>query len=451
MKVAHLDCSAGISGDMTIAALLDCGIDADAVRAGIASLNLPGVKLRIEPVVKRGFRSIHVRVEHPEQHAHRHLSDIAEIINGADAVADAQKAVAMQIFEAVAVAEAHVHGMTVEQVHFHEVGAIDSIVDITAAAIGFDLLGADRVTCSRIPTGRGQVNIAHGVCTIPPPATAELLKGIPLWDVPVDAELTTPTGAAIVKTVVDSFGDLPGMIIDQVGYGAGTMNFHDRANVLRIFVGTTVARTDTDQVLLLETNLDDVSGEIIGHTTRRLLEAGALDVFTTAIQMKKDRPATMLSVICRPADREQLEAIVFDETATLGIRRHVLERSVRQREEIEVQTPWGMVRGKRGWRDGGIATFSSEFDDCAKVARENQVPLREVYRAAESAFQQIADSGTISPPSTAGAGHDRDHSHHHDHGSGHSHDHDGHRHDHDHDHSSDGHRHDHDGHRHDHG
>ncbi len=449
MKVVHLDCSTGISGDMTIAALLDCGVDADAVRAGIASLSLPGVELRIEPVVKSGFRSTYVRVEHPEQHAHRHLSDIGEIVNRATEITDVQKSLAMQIFEAVAVAEAHVHGTTVEQVHFHEVGAIDSIVDITAAAIGFDLLGADRVTCSRIPTGRGQVNIAHGVCTIPPPATAELLKGIPLWDVPVDAELTTPTGAAIVKTVVDSFGDLPAMTIDQVGYGAGTMNFRDRANVLRIFVGTAVAATGTDQVLLLETNLDDVSGEIIGHTTRHLLEAGALDVFSTAIHMKKNRPATTLSVICRPADRERLEAIVFDETATLGIRRHVLERSVRHREEIEVQTPWGIVRGKRGWRDGGIATFSPEFDDCAKVASENHVPLRQVYRAAESAYQQIANSGTISDPSTAGAGHDHDHSHphdhSHDHGVGHSHDHDGHRHDH----SQDDHRHD--GHRHDHG
>ena len=421
---------------MTVAALVDCGVDADAIRLGIASLKLPGVELKIEPVIKSGFRSTYVRVEHPEQHAHRHLSDIAEIINRAGAITDAQKQLALRIFEAVAKAEAHVHGTTMEQVHFHEVGAIDSIVDIVGAAIGFDLLGAERVTCSRIPTGRGQVHIAHGVCTVPPPATAELLKGIPLWDVPVEAELTTPTGAAIVKTVVDRFGDLPAMSIDQVGYGAGTMNFRDRANVLRIFVGSVVASPETDQVTLLETNLDDVSAEIIGHTTRKLLEAGALDVFTAAIQMKKNRPATMLSVIARPADVPKLEAIVFDETGTLGIRRHVIDRSVQQREECSVETPWGTVRGKRGWRNGSGSTFSPEFDDCARVAADSGTPLREVYRAAEAAYQRSAGSENHSGPAESGHGHDHD---------GHTHDHDGHRHDHD------GHRHDHDGHSHDHG
>lgn len=433
MKIAHLDCSTGIAGDMTVAALVDCGVDADAIRSGVDSLKLPDVKLLIEPVIKSGFRSTYVRVEHPEQHAHRHLSDIAAIINAADSISGPQKQLALQIFEAVAKAEAHVHGTTMEQVHFHEVGAVDSIVDIVGAAIGFDLLNAERVTCSHIPTGRGQVRIAHGVCTVPPPATAELLKGIPLWDIPVDAELTTPTGAAIVKTVVDSFGELPAMTIDQVGYGAGTMNFQDRANVLRIFVGSVVASPEVDQVTLLETNLDDVSGEIIGHATRQLLEAGALDVFTSAIQMKKDRPASTLSVIARPRDVDRLESIMFDETGTLGIRRHVIDRSIRQREECSVETPWGSVRGKRGWRSGSGSTFSPEFDDCARVAGDSGVPLREIYRAAEAAYRDSATAGPSTEPAT------------------HNHDHDGHRHDHDqHRHDHDGHRHDHDGHDHDH-
>ena len=439
MKIAHLDCSTGISGDMTVAALLDCGIDAEALQSGIQSLQLPDVELKIAPIVKRGFRSTYIRINHPEQHAHRHLADIAEIIERADAITPAQKQLATRIFEAVAHAEAHVHGTTVDKIHFHEVGAIDSIVDITAAAIGFDLLGADRITCSRIPTGRGQVNIAHGVCTIPPPATAEMLKGVPLWDVPVDGELTTPTGAAIVKTVVDSFGDLPAMAIDRVGYGAGTMDIRDRANVLRIFVGTATTSAETDRILLLETNLDDVSGEVIGHTSRKLLEAGALDAFTTPIQMKKSRPATMLSVICRPHDGERLEELIFAETATLGIRRHIVERSVRQREETHVDTPWGTVRGKRAWRSSGAVTFAPEFSDCAKVADENGVTLREVYRAAESAFAE-SDGGKVTGSESQGHDHGE---HHHDH-DGRSHDHDGHRHDHD------GHRHDHDGHRHDH-
>ena len=429
MKIAHLDCATGISGDMTLAALLDAGVSEPALRQAVDSLRLPDVRLRVEPVVKQGFRALQVHVEHPPQHAHRHLSDIAEIVHRADAVSSNQKSLAMSIFEAIAHAEARVHGMTVDDVHFHEVGAVDSIVDIVGAAVGFDLLGADRVTCSHIPTGRGEIRIAHGICAVPPPATAELLKGIPLRDVPVDGELTTPTGAAIVKSVVDSFCDLPAMTIDSVGYGAGSMNLPGRANVLRIFCGTSVAAGDTDEVVLLETNLDDVSGEIVGHATNQLFAGGALDVFTTPIQMKKNRPGILL------------EKIVFEETGTLGVRRHVLQRSVRQREECEVTTPWGPVRGKRGWRDGWRPTFSPEFADAARVAGEHGVPLREVCRAAESAYQQIEESGKI-PHQSQSSGTDHDHAvTDHDQQSSQ----DGHRHDHD------THHHDHDTHRHDHG
>lgn len=434
VRIAYLDCSTGISGDMTLAALIDAGVDAGAIRAGINSLGLPGVGLVTENVMRCAFRAVHVRVEHPEQHAHRHLHDIVKIIDGAGRITARQKELAKRIFHAVAEAEAKVHGSTVEKIHFHEVGAIDSIVDIVGAAIGFDLLGVESLVSSPVPTGRGQVRIAHGVCSVPTPGTAELLKGIPLVNIPIDAELTTPTGAAILTTLVDRFGPMPDMTVEQIGYGAGTKDFPDRANTLRLFVGQSVENAETDLVCLLETNLDDVPGEVIGYTKQKLLAAGALDVFSTAIQMKKDRPATIVSVICRPVDRERLESILFDETSTFGIRRHLVERVKRTRRECEVQTPWGIVQGKLGWHSGGTPVFTPEFESCARVASAKGIALRDVYRAAESAYAQQQ----LHIPPTTPLPHDAQHDHRHDHD--HDHDHD-HRHDHDHDHD---HRHDHD-------
>ncbi|MGH7200502.1 MAG: nickel pincer cofactor biosynthesis protein LarC [Planctomycetaceae bacterium] len=432
MRIAYLDCSTGISGDMTLAALIDAGIDADAIRAGIASLRLPGVELRTESVMKCGFRATYVRVEHPEQHAHRHLSDIVRIIDAADALTPPQKELARRIFHAVAEAEAHVHGSTVEKIHFHEVGAIDSIVDIVGAAIGLDLLGAERIECSPLPTGRGQVTIAHGVCTVPTPGTAELLKGVPLVDVPVEAELTTPTGAAIVREVVDRFGPLPEMTVEAIGYGAGTRDLPGRANVLRLFVGTEHAAPETDRVVLLETNLDDVTGETIGYTKQKLLSAGALDAYSVPIQMKKDRPGVMLAVIAPAAHAERLETIVFDETGTFGIRRSFVDRSKRARAEHMVNTPWGPVRGKIGWQPAANSrrVFTPEFEDCARVASEQNIPLRDVYRAALAGFDRseqkslaAGDTGASALP-TVQHHHDHDHEHHHHHDHDHDHDHD---------------------------
>jgi pyridinium-3,5-bisthiocarboxylic acid mononucleotide nickel chelatase len=451
MRIAYLDCSTGIAGDMTLAALIDAGADEGVIRAGIDSLGLEGVALKTETVVKGGFRATYVKIEHPEQHAHRHLSDIEEILDRADAITDSQKSIAREIFLAVAQAEAKVHGSTVDKVHFHEVGAIDSIVDIVGVAMGFDLLGVDQVYCSYVPTGSGKVRIDHGVCPVPTPGTAELLKGIPLADVPIEAELTTPTGAAIVKTLVDHFSkSLPPMTVEQVGYGAGTMDFPGRANILRLFVGTGIASADFDQVYLLETNLDDISGEIIGYAKQKLLDEGALDVFSMAVQMKKERPGVILSVICRPDQLETMETIIFHETATFGIRRQLIERSKRLRESITIDSDWGPIDGKLGWREGEPAVFTPEFESCSKIAQQQGIPLREVYRTIEAWYQQAEmdeDDGEV---------HDHGHSHDHDHDSpgGHSHDHDhdhrhDHSHDHDHDHNHD-HNHDHDG-GHDHG
>lgn len=409
-RIAYFDCSTGISGDMTLAALIDAGVDAEAIRSGIDSLELEDVGLHVQTVIKGGFRATYVRVEHPEQHAHRHLSDIVKMIDGADAITSAQKELAKRIFGAVAAAEAKVHGSTIEKVHFHEVGAIDSIVDIVGAAIGFDLLGADEIVSSPVPAGRGQIKIDHGICTVPAPGTAELLKGIPLVDVPIEAELTTPTGAAILTTMVDRFAALPEMTIESIGYGAGTKDFPGRANLLRLFMGTAAVNSDSDRICLLETNLDDVSAEIVGYTKQKLFDNGALDVFTTAIQMKKDRPGVVLSVICKPNDTETLETIVFEETNTFGIRRSLLDRSKRVRETHSVETPWGPIQGKLGWRNGDRTVFAPEFEDCARVAREKGVSLREVYRAADAAFA----SKTVVPAKAEPTVHDHDHDHDHE-------------------------------------
>jgi uncharacterized protein (TIGR00299 family) protein len=442
VKIAYLHCATGISGDMTLAALIDAGVDEARVRAAVDSLGLPGVELALETVVKGGFRAKYLRVRHPEQQAHRHFGDISRLIEAAGALTRSQKELALRIFRVVAEAEARVHGSTVEQVHFHEVGAIDSIVDIVGAAVGFDLLAADQIVCSPLPTGRGHVKIAHGVCPIPAPGTAEILKGIPLADVPVEAELTTPTGAAIVRSIAQRFGPLPAMTIEQVGYGAGTMDFPGRANLLRLFVGTAAASGETDQVCLLETNLDDVPAEVIGYTKQKLLAAGALDVFTSAIQMKKDRPGVLLSVLAHPSDVDAMEAILFAETGTFGIRRQLLERSKRSRRPHTVETAWGPITGKLGWRAGESPVFTPEYEACAAVAKQAGVPLREVFRAAEAAYAaapvskpsaeiRADDAPAVQPRQGHAHDHGHDHDHRHDHGHSHDHDH-GHRHDHDH-------------------
>jgi uncharacterized protein (TIGR00299 family) protein len=417
VKIAYLDCSSGISGDMTLAALIDSGVSAAAIQHGIASLGLAGVRLNVTETIRCGFRATYVHVEHPPQHAHRSLHDILAIIDSGMELSARQKQRASEIFMAIARAEARVHGMSLDQIHFHEVGAIDSIVDIVGAAIGWDLLGADLVMSSPIPPGRGYVHIAHGICPIPAPGTAELLKGLPLADVPLNAELTTPTGAAIVQSLVDRFGPLPAMTIRQIGYGAGTKDFPERANILRLFVGELAESPDVDEVLLLETNLDDVSGEILGYTKQKLQNAGALDVFATAIQMKKDRPGTLLSVICRPADGSRLEQMLFDETGTFGIRQSRLIRSKRRRQSHTVETPWGPVVGKLGWLSGGSTVFTPEFESCAAVAQQHGITLRDVYRGAESAWM-LESQRTAQTENSAAESENRvprPHDHDHDH------------------------------------
>jgi uncharacterized protein (TIGR00299 family) protein len=306
---------------------------------------------------------------------------------------DRQKELAIRIFRRLGEAEAKVHGVPIEKVHFHEVGALDSIADIVGSAIGLDLLGVDRFTSRSVPPGSGTVTCAHGVMPVPAPATALLLQGVPLATVPVTGEMTTPTGAAILTSVVTEWTDQPTLTVERIGHGVGTKDFPDWPNVLRLMIGQSQSATESanpaesDTVWVLETNIDDAPGELVGYCFDQLLAAGALDVYCTPIQMKKNRPGVLLAVIATSEKLREMEQILFTQTGTFGIRRTKATRSKLAREACTVSTTWGPMRGKRGWREG-VSVFSPEYEDCARVAREQLIPLREVYEAVRHAFAQ---------------------------------------------------------------
>lgn len=388
MKIAYLDCPSGIAGDMLLGALVDAGVDLSTIQAGIDSLGLPSCQLVREEVKRGGFRAAKVHVMHEPEHAHRHLHHITEMIDRAAAITPAQKELAKRIFTRLGEAEAKVHGTTIRKVHFHEVGAVDSIADIVGGAIGLDLLGVDRIVCSPLVLGFGTITIAHGRVSVPAPATAELLVNVPLGTSTVEAELTTPTGAAIVTTIADAYGPLPAMTVHAIGYGAGTKDFKEQPNLTRLIVGESNERLLTDQIWVLETNLDDISGEIIAHCATLLSEAGALDVYSTAIQMKKNRPGVQLCVLAPPELAAKLEKIIFRETGTLGIRRWPVSRHKLERRPLTVETAWGPVLGKLAILSDGSASFSPEFEACRIIATQHTVPLKEVYEAARKAYKQ---------------------------------------------------------------
>ncbi|HZN36602.1 MAG TPA: nickel pincer cofactor biosynthesis protein LarC [Pirellulaceae bacterium] len=382
MKIAYFDCLSGISGDMTLGALVDCGVELATLQAGIDSLGFPNIKLASEEVKRRGFRAAKVKVLHEPEHAHRHLHHITEKIDASSVLTPPQKDLARRIFTCIGEAEAKVHGTTIRKVHFHEVGAVDSIADIVGCAVGLSLLAVDRIVCSPVPTGTGHIEIEHGRVSVPAPATAEILRGVPLAPSAVPFELTTPTGAAIVKTVADEFGPLPAMTIQTIGLGAGDRDLKEQPNVLRLILGEAAGGMATDQIWVLETNLDDISGEIIGHTTARLFEAGALDVYTTSIQMKKNRPGVLLSVLCPAELLAKMEKIIFKETSTLGIRRWQVARHKLERRPHTIETPLGPIEGKLAVLPDGGTSFSPEFEACRRIATEKNVPLKDVYEAA---------------------------------------------------------------------
>ena len=381
MKICYFDAFSGISGDMTVGALVDAGAPAEALLEALRSLGT-GARYEIEKTKRRGIGASKFRVHiDSAPHQHRHLAHILEIIDAAP-IRERAKANAAAIFERLGQAEAQVHGVHIEKVHFHEVGAADSIADIVGASIALDLLGVEEVHVSAINVGSGTVQTEHGVLPVPAPATAVLLAGKPVYARGPEMELTTPTGAAIAATLGARFGPLPPMRISAIGYGAGDRDFPQQANVLRATIGEKIAAAEATLVSVIEANIDDSSPQVLGYALERLMEQGALDVSLSPIQMKKNRPAMLLRVITRPEDQERLAQTIFAETSTLGLRVYAAERRIQERAMIEVETPWGAVRGKVS--GGGV--FMPEYDDCRAIAHRTGTPLPQVLAAVADAY-----------------------------------------------------------------
>ena len=377
---------------MILGALIDAGASPDLLQRKLSTLSIDGGSLSVARVVKNGLAATQVSIAgdtsgHPP---HRSLSDIRAIIEGAE-LSDGVRRRAVAAFERLAQAEAQAHGCSVEQVHFHEVGAVDAIGDIVGAMIALDEMDVDRVVCSPVPTGSGTVTCEHGVLPVPAPATVNLLVGVPLARCDVAGELTTPTGAAILTTVADSFGALPEMRVERVGYGAGRRDTPGRPNVLRVILGEPIGGGEVDEVVVCQANLDDSSPEVVGYCLERLLEAGALDAYCVPIYMKKSRPAVMLTVLAAPAKVPELEAIIFAETTTLGIRRYTAQRSKLIREVKRVETPFGFISMKVGRRGREVLTAAPEYEECRAAARQHGVPLRDVMNSAVRAWQAERD------------------------------------------------------------
>lgn len=386
--IAYFDCMSGISGDMTLGALVDAGADVRAIEAAVRSLGLGDLSITAEQVKKAGFRAIQIRIEHPPEHAHRHLHHIEAMIDRATDITPAAKDRARAIFMKLAEAEAKVHGSTIQKVHFHEVGAIDSIADIVGSAVAMDQLGIESVEASPVPTGTGFVTIAHGRVSIPAPATAELLCDVPLAPSDVEAELTTPTGAAILKALASKFGPVPSMTIRKVGYGSGTRDLPGQANVLRMLLGEITEAPvnrflESDRVVVLESNVDDSTPQQLADAAERLFAAGALEVFQTACTMKKGRVGTLVTVLSPESRTTELESILFEHTTSIGIRRYVASRHKLVRESITVESPFGPVRCKVVTLPSGNPRISVEDDDATVASAHGQTTVAEVKRQVE--------------------------------------------------------------------
>jgi pyridinium-3,5-bisthiocarboxylic acid mononucleotide nickel chelatase len=425
MRIAYLDCFSGISGDMFLGALLDAGVSPQIFEDAVAALTI-GATLEISRVNRSGIQATKVDVlvngqkdaprlkpdapththstgaahDHGDAHGHKHshaheqgraLSEIKRII-GAASLTEPVKSTAIAMFEKLGAAEAKIHNLPIDRVHFHEVGAVDAMADIVCAAAGAEALGVDGFVCSPLNVGGGTVECAHGRFPVPAPATVELLKGAAVYSSGVQAELVTPTGAAIVATLCQHFEPFPAMRIEKTGYGAGTRDFPAHANVLRITIGEvavdvadkSVRSTQAQQetVCVLEANLDDLNPQVFGYVMDRLLEAGALDVFGTPVQMKKNRPGTVLSVLCKPEDAGRLAQIIFSETTTLGVRRRDETRQVLARRWETISTRFGAVRIKIASQNGSMTGYAPEYEDCRRIAAEQRVPLKMVMQEA---------------------------------------------------------------------
>jgi hypothetical protein len=381
VPIAYLDCFCGISGDMLLGALIDCGVDLEHLSQEVRRVIPSGWRIEAQKVNKAGIAATQVTVRVSEPQPPRPAGEIVAMM-ARSSLPPSIKEKAARAFRLLAQAEAAVHGEDPETVHLHEVGATDAMVDVVGSIVGLDVLGVDHVVCSPLPLGSGSVQTEHGALPVPAPAVVELTKGLPVVPGPAAAELTTPTGAAIARVVCDGFGPMPSMRLEKVGYGAGKRDL-PVPNVLRLLVGAVEVSPIEERLGLLETNIDDMNPEFFEHVCDRLFEGGALDVFLTPVTMKKGRPATMLSVLAEPAKRTALEQVLFAETTTLGVRYSEVSRSALQRQSIEVSTPWGSVRVKVG-RSGEQVTLAPEYEDCRRVAQASAVPLKRVYEAAIS-------------------------------------------------------------------
>jgi uncharacterized protein (TIGR00299 family) protein len=401
MRTLYFDCFAGISGDMTLGALVGAGVDPFALKEHLSLLDLAGYEIDFEQVERAGISATRavVRVTADEQQ-HRHLADISEIILRSRLV-EPVKERAVRIFTRLAEAEARVHNVSVESVHFHEVGAVDAIVDVVGACIGFELLGVERFSASALHVGSGTVEMAHGRFPVPPPAVADLLRGAAVYSTDVVGELVTPTGAAIVATLCESFGRVPPMRLLAAGYGAGARDYENFPNVLRMLVGESEAEgggagadesivEGDEELTVVETNVDDVSPQVLGHVLEQALARGALDCYFTHVQMKKNRPGVLVTLLCRPAEREAMLDLLLAETPTLGARSHTVRRRALEREAVTVETEFGRIAVKVGRLRGRVVSATPEYEDCRAAALKAGVPLREVQEAARAAFRQTS-------------------------------------------------------------
>lgn len=400
MRIAYFDCFAGASGDMILGAFLDAGLNLNALEKELKKIHLHGYELKVSKSVKRGITGTKLDVlldgrpdtplsghnqnhghhahDSDHRHPHRTLKDISRLIQESR-LSDPIQKTSIRIFTRLAEAEAKIHNKSVEEIHFHEVGAVDSIVDIVGAAIGMELLGINRIVVSRIHVGTGTVECAHGTLPVPAPATMELLQGVPVYSQGIESELITPTGAAILTTLADHFGSMPEMKVDRTGYGAG---FHDLPipNLLRVTIGEALSGSETDNIRMIETNIDDMNPQFYDHIMDKLFDAGARDVFLNPIIMKKSRPGIILSVIVDEACADACTNIIFRETTTLGVRlSDVKKRMILKRDFITVKTPWGEGKVKVRVLEDESITFEPEFADCKRFAQESDIPIQQVF------------------------------------------------------------------------
>ncbi len=404
MKLLYLDCFSGISGDMTLGALLDLGLPFDELRRALGSLLTDGWEIGVERVVRGGIAASKFKLFEPRRgsattqtsegrsgdHGHRTLVEITRLIEQSALSAEGRRRATM-LFRRLAEVEAGIHQTPVEQVHLHEVGAVDSIVDIVGAVFAFEWLAPDRVVVSPLNVGRGTVRMAHGVLPVPAPATAQILQGVPIYAAGPEMEMVTPTGALIATAYAHQFGPLPAMRVERIGYGAGDRNPDGQPNVMRAMLGTADAAANVERVLVIECEIDDMNPQIFGVVMDRLLAAGALDVYYAPVQMKKNRPATLVTVIARPADRDALAGILFRETTTIGLRYQELDRERLDRESVSVETPAGAVRMKIARRGGVVMNAAPEFDDCVRLARDRQMAVKDVQALAMKAWLDTKD------------------------------------------------------------